>query len=206
MRQNLTFHPAAFLTSARSQLYDFLRSDVSRLYPDLRDFLSVSLVEAGPALLGPFEEGLRDYVARLFVKRDIKLMLGTSVTKVKVGEVEGWKHESTSAVLSSGEELPFGTMVWSAGLSPVKVTDKLDLKKEGGRVVTDEFLRVKGHEGKVWAIGDCAIVEKAPLPQLAQVAQQQAQYLGPILDGRKGEDEKEVRWRRAARDEHSESV
>ena len=121
-------------------------------------------------------------------------MTDTAVTEVMASSVPGWKHESTAAVLSSGESVPFGTMVWSAGLSPVKVTDKLDLKKQGGRVVTDGYLRVRGQEGKVWAIGDCAVMEGMPLPQLAQVAQQQAQYLGPVLEGKAAETAKEFHF------------
>jgi NADH dehydrogenase FAD-containing subunit len=59
-------------------------------------------------------------------------------------------------LLSDGEEIEFGTMVWSAGLEPVNITAELDVEKSAqGRIVTDKYLRVKGQEGKVWAIGDC---------------------------------------------------
>jgi NADH dehydrogenase FAD-containing subunit len=35
------------------------------------------------------------------------------------------------------------------------------------RLLVDEYLRVKGHEGTVWAMGDAAINETGvPLPQL----------------------------------------
>lgn len=57
------------------------------------------------------------------------------------------------AVLSDGSKLPFGTLVWSAGLKPVKFTDALDdvlPKAKNGRILVDNYLRVKGYEGSIW--------------------------------------------------------
>ncbi len=57
------------------------------------------------------------------------------------------------AVLSDGSKLPFGTLVWSAGLKPVKFTDALDdvlPKGKNGRILVDDYLRVKGYEGSIW--------------------------------------------------------
>jgi len=166
-----------------SELHDFLSHDLIRLYPDLSKYVKITLIEAGPALLGPFEASLREYVESLFTKRDIEVLTGTAVTAVETFTRSTYKHEATKAVLSDGKELEFGTMIWSAGLQAVKITAKLDVEKNQGRIVTDEFCRVKGHEGSVWAIGDCATIDGAPLPQLAQVAQQQGKYLAPILAG-----------------------
>ena len=93
--------------------------------------------------------------------------------------------------------IEFGTMVWSAGLSPVKFTDRLPdtiEKTKQGRLLVDPYLRVKGQEGKVWAIGDCAELEETPLPQLAQVANQQASYLANILNGKSSEATKRFQF------------
>ena len=53
---------------------------------------------------------------------------------------------------------------------------------------------MKGQEGKVWAVGDCAEVEDRPLPQLAQVANQQALYLAKVFDGSLNETQKVFRF------------
>ncbi|GMH56261.1 hypothetical protein TrLO_g5442 [Triparma laevis f. longispina] len=178
-----------------SELHDFLTTDLVTLYPKLGPYVKVTLVEAGPALLGPFESGLRDYVMRLFRKRKIDVRVDTAVTSVEVFNKPNYGFEATKAMLSNGEELEFGTMVWSAGLSPVKCTDSLDLEKsEQGRILTDNYLRVLGHEGSVWAIGDCAVMNDKPLPQLAQVAQQQAQYVAHIISGKKGDTDSEFNF------------
>lgn len=56
-------------------------------------------------------------------------------------------------------------------------------KGRGGRLLIDDRLRLMGQEDKgVFALGDCAVSESKPLPCLAQAAQQQARYLGSVLN------------------------
>lgn len=175
-----------------AELHDFLVNDMSKLYPSLLKYVKVTLVEAGDSLLGPFDVNLRDYVMRLFKKRNIDVRLQTAVTGVHIFERDDFYLEASKCSLSDGSELEFGTMVWSAGLAPVKFTDRLPdsiERSKQGRLIVDHYLRVKGQEGKVWAIGDCAEMEDRPLPQLAQVANQQANYLAKIFDGRQQESE-----------------
>lgn len=175
-----------------AELHDFLKHDVSRLYKDLLPYVTITLVEAGPALLGPFDAALQDYAHGLFERRDVDVRLGTAVTGVEDFEGEGYRYPARRALLSDGSSLEFGTMVWSAGLSQVKFTERSDLPRHerSGRILVDEYLRVKGHEGDIWAIGDSSINETGtPLPQLAQVARQQGMYLAEIMSGKKKEDE-----------------
>jgi len=178
-----------------AELYDFVTSDIKRLYPELVKYVRVSLVEAGPALLGPFDSKLQEYTKSLFETRDIDVRLATAVTSVENYVGEGFRFPAKKALLSDGTELPFGTMVWSAGLEPVIFTQNLDLPKgKNGRIIVDEYLRVKGHEGSIWAMGDAAMSEKEPLPQLAQVARQQGIYLANIFNKKQGEDEKPFKY------------
>ncbi|GMI20402.1 hypothetical protein TeGR_g6843 [Tetraparma gracilis] len=183
-----------------SELHDFVQEDLSRVYPDLIKFMSITVIEAGEDILTPFDQSLRDYVKDLFANRSIEVRLRTAVKGIYAFKHLEYKQEGTKAILSDGTELEYGLMVWSAGLAPTVFTEGLDspdlwekdriARTAAGRIVTDEFLRVKGREGKVWAIGDCAEVEGKPLPQLAQVAQQQARYLARVMGGRQGEEEK----------------
>ena len=175
-----------------AELYDFVTQDVQRLYPSLLPFVKVTVVEAGPALLGPFDQQLQHYTAGLFEKRNIHVRLATAVTGIEDYRVDGFRFPARRALLSDGTSLPFGTLVWSAGLSPVKFTTSCESlpKSPNGRILVDEYLRVKGHEGTIWAMGDAAVCESDPLPQLAQVARQQGLYLGDVLTGKIAEDEK----------------
>lgn len=168
---------------------------MTRLYPDLIDFVKITLVEAGPALLGPFDKALQDYAHLLFRKRDIDVRLGTAVLGVEDYKGEGYHFPAKRALMSDDTKLEYGTMVWSAGLAPRTFTetlgDVLPLHPRNKRILVDEYLRVKGYEGSIWAAGDAAINEEGvPLPQLAQVARQQGIYLAKVFNGELKEDEK----------------
>lgn len=175
-----------------AELYDFVTQDIQRLYKQLVPYVKVTMVEAGPALLGPFDAKLQNYTHGLFQKRNIDVRLATAVTGIEDYHDEGFRFPAKKATLSDGTSLPFGTLVWSAGLSPVNFTSNCTSlpKSPNGRLLVDDYLRVKGFEGSIWAIGDAAVCETNPLPQLAQVARQQGLYLGDVLSGKQGEDEK----------------
>lgn len=49
-----------------------------------------------------------------------------------------------------------------------------------GRLITDEWMRVKG-ANSILAIGDCCVIDDKPLPANAQAASQQGFYLGRLL-------------------------
>jgi NADH dehydrogenase FAD-containing subunit len=175
-----------------------VKQDVKRLYMNLLPYVKITLVEAGPALLGPFDKVLQDYALRLFHRRDIDVRLGTAV--IDIGEYQGENgfvfSPARRAMLSDGSSLPFGTMVWSAGLAPRAFTANLDPQifprnERTKRLLVDDYLRVIGHEGSIWAIGDAAVNQTGvPLPQLAQVARQEGIYMANVLSGRQREDEK----------------
>jgi NADH dehydrogenase FAD-containing subunit len=140
---------------------DFIKKDVTRLYRELLPHVSITIVEAGPALLGPFDKALQDYAQGLFKKRDIDVRLGTAVVGVEDFEGPGYRFPAKRALFSDGTKHEFGTMVWSAGLAPRTFTEELGdniaRHPRTHRILVDEFLRVKGHEGSIWAIGDAAI-------------------------------------------------
>ena len=180
-----------------AELHDFVTNDVKKMFGHLLPYVKVTLVEAGPALLAPFEANLQSYTRKLFKKRDIDVRLGCSVTGVEEYFGDGFRFKAKKALLSDGSELPFGTLVWSAGLAPVKFTEAIDgvlPRAPNGRIITDEYLRVKGHEGSIWAIGDAAVCDTEPHAQLAQVARQQGLYLADVLSGKQKDDEKPFKF------------
>lgn len=162
-----------------SELHDFLTEDVSKWYPDLKNYIRVVVVEASGHILGTFKESLVHYVEKLFLSRNIELRTQTTVKEVQYNV----------AHLGNGEVLPFGVMVWSTGIKQVKLIRNLPSivsKTQGGRVQIDQHLRVLVDQsseenssvkklvplcdGTVFAIGDCAADSMRPLPSLAQVS------------------------------------
>jgi NADH dehydrogenase/NADH:ubiquinone reductase (non-electrogenic) len=173
-----------------SELYDFLQSDVVKWYPDLIQDIKVTLLEAGPGLLGSFHQSLADYYMKTLRKRKVDVRVSTAVvgvedryyddnaTSTKRDETgKPIKTHYTVALLADGTEIPFATMVWSAGLAPVNFVQDSGLEMERGRIIVDEYLRVPGTRGRIFAAGDCATQPGNSLPPTASVAEQQALYL-----------------------------
>lgn len=158
-----------------SELHDFLHDDVSRWFPDLKDSVKVVVVEASQNILGSFKSSLVEYVEKLFVSRNIKVLTKTAIKEVK----------ENVALLGDGSEIPFGVMVWSTGIKQVGLVQQVanDVASSANkRLLVDSHLRVLQKEdrddkppsipvasGSVFAFGDCACDLNRPLPSLAQV-------------------------------------
>ena len=113
----------------------------------------------------------RRSVTRIFRKRPlISLQTGKMVRKVEGNKIY---------LADLKEPISFGACVWSTGVAPVKLLErleKIDKCPRTGRVFIDDRLRICGHE-TAFAIGDCAMNRDKPLAQLAQVAERQADFL-----------------------------
>ncbi|MEA3045839.1 MAG: hypothetical protein QOJ53_171 [Sphingomonadales bacterium] len=154
---------------ALAELQDFAADAMDR-YPRARlHGMRWILVEAMDRVLPEVPPDLAQYALRELRGRGIDVRLGTRLEELR----------QDSARLSTGEEIPTRTLVWTAGVAPHPSLANLSLPLDaGGRVRVDEYMRVDGLEG-VWAIGDCAAVpdpnkdRKAPCPPTAQHAVRQ---------------------------------
>lgn len=162
-----------------SELHDFITKDVKKWYPELTNHIKLVLVEAGPGILGSFDKALSDYYLQKLKEKNIDVRLNTAVAGVDERYVDG--EQITVARFADGCEVNFGTMVWSAGLSPVKFISNNDFKLNRNRIVVDEYLRVPETKGRVYALGDCA-ASPDELPPTATVAEQQALYLADCFN------------------------
>jgi NADH:ubiquinone reductase (H+-translocating) len=148
-----------------AELQDFV-ADVLDLYPRCRvTGIRWILVEATERVMPEIPRKLADFAERELRGRGIEIRTATTLDRVT-------EHH---AFLSDGEQVPTRTLVWTAGVMPQPVVAKLGLPlDERGRIVSDQFLQVAGHDN-VWAIGDCAAVpdparKGAPCPPTAQHA------------------------------------
>jgi NADH:ubiquinone reductase (H+-translocating) len=157
-----------------AELQDYV-ADVIERYPRCRlDGTRWILVEAGERIMPEIHHGLAEFAARELRGRGIDIRTSTTLDAVT----------ETTATLSTGEVVPCRTLVWTAGVRPSPIIAKLGLPlDERGRIRTDEYLRVPGHD-RVWAIGDAAAVPdpaaggKRPTPPTAQHALRQGRLVG----------------------------
>ena len=144
---------------------------------------SVTLIDMGKTVLGPFGKHSQEYATEKLKDRGVELLLGTSVKEVTKNGV----------TLSDGTHIPAELVIWAGGLKASAVSSSLGIKAgRGGRVDVQLDLSVAGFAG-VYALGDFANV-KTPggevLPQLASVAQQAGRHcaknIAAAADGHSG--------------------
>src|SRR5829696_446247 len=133
---------------ALAELQDFAASAMAS-YPRARlHGMRWILIEATNRVLPEIDAFLADYAVRQLRGRGIEVRLGTTIEEVT----------RNGTTLSTGENVPARTVVWTAGVVPHPSLRSLSLPLgEKGHVVVDDHLRVEGMDG-VWAIGDCAQV------------------------------------------------
>lgn len=155
---------------AHDLVHDVLRGH----YPHVNfGRVRVILINAGDRILKDIDVPLANAALARFAANNIEIINNTKVTEIR----------ADSVTLSDGREIPARTTVWAAGVEPGPLVKSLDVEKDRrGRILTDEFLRVKGLP-EVYAVGDCMDVDNddPPLPALAQSAEQEGHLAGHNL-------------------------
>jgi NADH:ubiquinone reductase (H+-translocating) len=157
---------------AIAELQD-LAAEILHLYPRCAaQGMRWLLLEAGGQIMREVPGDLAEFTASELRRRGIEVHTGTRLEGIT----------DTSVQLSTGEEVPARTIVWTAGIAPSPAVAQLGLPlDEHGRIKVDEFMQVEGHRD-VWAIGDCAAVPDPtspgqPCPPTAQHAMRQGNRL-----------------------------
>ena len=126
----------------------------------------IRLVEQAPTLLLPFHPRLRGYARQQLADRGVEVLLDTAIQEVR----------SDRVILAGGTELPSDVTVWAAGVSgPAELAGWGLPQGRGGRLLVGPDLRVRGQD-RIFALGDVALIEDQPLPQLAQPALQTGRH------------------------------
>ena len=139
---------------ALAELQDFA-AEAMAFYPRARlHGMRWILAEATERVLPEIDTALAEYALRELRGRGIDIRLGTTLEEVS----------ADSARISTGEEIPTRTVVWTAGVVPHPGNGMLGVPlDERGRIVVDDHLQVRGEEG-VWAAGDAAAVPDPARP------------------------------------------
>jgi NADH:ubiquinone reductase (H+-translocating) len=154
------------------QLAELKSKAIPDVYPELNPArVHVVLVEMGPVLLAPFDDGLRRYTLRELIKRGVDVRLNTAISEVHADRVD----------FKDGSSMPVDLVIWAAGVSgnPLLRSWGLPIGR-AGRIETNPDTSVVGVED-VYAIGDTSIIVDKPLPQLAQPAIQMGKHVAHQL-------------------------
>jgi NADH dehydrogenase len=166
-------------------VFDVLIGD----YPNVNfDRVRLVLVNAGERILKGVDPPLAHAAEHRLASQRVEVMDNARVEEVTPEFVK----------LSDGRTIGARTTVWAAGIDPGPFVANFDLSKDDrGRVLVDEFLRVKDRS-EVYALGDCARIDYGgpPIPALAQAAEQQGELAGRNLTAQiRGGDLKPFRYR-----------
>ncbi|KAF6167665.1 hypothetical protein GIB67_031248, partial [Kingdonia uniflora] len=140
-----------------AELHDFIEGDLSKLYPNVKDLVKITLLEAGDHILSVFDKRITAFAEEKFQRDGIDVKTGSMVVKVTDGAIST-KERSTGQVAS----IPYGMVVWSTGIGtrPIITEFMQQIGQTNRRVLaTDEWLRVEGCDG-IYAMGDCATINQ----------------------------------------------
>ncbi|KAH7328497.1 pyridine nucleotide-disulfide oxidoreductase-domain-containing protein [Stachybotrys elegans] len=194
-----------------AELHDLVHDDLAKLYPELAKFVAITIYDIAPKVLPMFDQNLGNYATELFRREGINVKTEHHLNRIRkegdtlvlsVKEEAGGEVGAGLVVWSTG--LMQNPLVKQLVSKELRMPASSGDNGKGGSVVrlakddktgglhVDGHLRVQTRQPSdpsgvvevlpdVYAIGDCAVLDEA-LPATAQVASQQAIYLGKQLN------------------------
>ena len=158
-------------------LAELKKNILQKDYPDLDlNQMQIHLVEASERVLNNMSENASAKSYRFLKKLGINVWLNT--------KVEDYRDD---IVFTDNKNFSTKTLVWSAGVKGAPINDLKSKMDRHHRIITDEFNRLEGFDGRIFAIGDVASIHPKGTenghPMLASVAGQQGHHLGKNLNG-----------------------
>ncbi|CAK7349937.1 unnamed protein product [Dovyalis caffra] len=140
-----------------AELHDLAFDDLAKLYPSAKDYLKITLLEAGDHILNMFDKRITTFATEKFQREGIDVRTGSMVVRVSDKDIST-KERKTGETVS----LPYGVVLWSTGIAtrPVVKDFMSQIGQAQRRVLaTDEWLRVEGCKD-VYALGDSATINQ----------------------------------------------
>jgi len=134
---------------------------------EARRDLNIQILDRGESILSAFPGKLQRYVSSWLHEHEVRTVGGVSVSRLERG-----------VVYNRDERLDTDVTVWTAGIQPVPIVQRIDLPKDSqGRLIIDSQHRLPAHP-EVFVVGDCAAL---PFSPSAQAAGAQGKQIAEIL-------------------------
>lgn len=133
-----------------------------------RPDLNISILDRGPGILSQFPGRLQHYVSAWFHEHQVNMLGNISISKLEQG-----------VVYNGPQEIATDATVWTAGIQPVPIVQKLNLPKDSqGRLIINEYHQLPDYP-EVYAVGDCASLRFSPS---AQAAEAQGKQIAEVME------------------------
>jgi NADH dehydrogenase len=168
-----------------AELNDFIRDSIKHFYHNLElNDVRIILVNSGRRILPEVTDDLASFALQKLRESGVKVMLNTRLIAVTRDGVS----------LNDGIGISTNTMVWAGGARPDSLISGLQCKHDNsGRMITNNYLEVQGHEDSAFALGDCASIIDPntgnPCPPTAQHALRQGKIAANNIFSRIRESE-----------------
>jgi NADH dehydrogenase len=137
-----------------------------------RPDLNIAILDRGERVLSSFPAKLSQYVEEWFSEHQVETLGHISVS-----------HVEKDAIFNGTQAITSDVTVWTAGIQPVQVIQNLNLPKDRGGRIMDEYYHVPDYP-EVYVIGDCASLPFAPSAQAAGAqGEQVAQIIQALWQG-----------------------
>src|ERR671930_2087571 len=173
------------------EINDFVRETIRAYYKDIyMSDVRVILVSATNKILEEVDEKLGEWALQKLKAKGFEFIMNKHV----VGAT------ATTAKLDDGMIIPCYTLVWAAGVTSTDLIASLSCEHDKRHaIVVNNFLEVKGYEGQVYALGDCASITDPhtgkPYPPTAQHAVREAKVTAKnIIFDIEGKQNKKVKF------------
>jgi len=118
------------------------------------------------SLLSAFPGKLQHFAASWFHEHQVELRSQVHITRLEEG-----------VIYNGDEEIRTDVTVWTAGIQPVELVQKMTLPKDGqGRLIVNEYHELDAAPN-VFVIGDCSSQPYSPSGQLAQAQGSQVAHV-----------------------------
>jgi NADH:ubiquinone reductase (non-electrogenic) len=141
-----------------AELHDMVHDDMAKQFPELVPLVSISLVEMLDRVLDSYNVRAGAFAARQFQREGVQLMLNHRVKAVSETAVTLADKQGVES------SVPCGVCVWTTGIAAHPLVKQLQEALPGAQthsrcIEVDEFLRVRGSDGSIWALGDAAAIQ-----------------------------------------------
>ncbi|MBP2002075.1 NADH dehydrogenase [Paenibacillus shirakamiensis] len=122
-----------------------------------RPDLNISLIDRGSRVLSAFPPKMSGYVEKWFHEHEVQTLSHITITSLEQGVIH-----------TLGDDIISDATVWTAGIQPVELVQKLNVPKDvQGRVLLNSYYQIPEYT-EVFVCGDCASLPFAPSGQAAE--------------------------------------